>query len=63
MLIMSKEHHDLMAAFERPFKTKPARENKELWRHSIYCDGAINRDFLKFREGYALAKAIYKTNQ
>ena len=51
-----------MAVFEQRFKSKPAREGKHLWKHSIYCDGQINRDFLKFREGYALAKAIYQGN-
>ena len=60
MTLTSKEHYDLMTNFEQQFKTKPAREPKELWKHSIYCDGYINRDFLKFREGYALAKAIYQ---
>jgi len=61
MTITSKEHFDLLAQFEKPFKSKPAREEKSLWAHSIYCDGAINRDFLRFREGYALAKSIYQT--
>lgn len=59
MTLASKEHYELMEHFERQLKTKPAREKKEFWKHSIYCDGATNRDFLKFREGYALAKAIY----
>ena len=60
MTLTSKEHYDLMANFEQQFKTKPEREAKELWKHSIYCDGQINRDFIRFREGYALAKAIYQ---
>lgn len=60
MSIQSKEHYDLMTNFEQQFKTKPTRESREIWKHSIYCDGRINRDFLKFREGYALAKAIYQ---
>lgn len=47
---------------ERGNDIATAREGKHLWKHSIYCDGQINRDFLKFREGYALAKAIYQGN-
>ncbi len=62
MTIQSKEHYDLMAQFEQQFKTKPAREAKEFWKHSIYCDGHINRDFIKFREGYSLAKSIYQNS-
>jgi len=60
MTLTSKEHYDLMENFEQQFKTKPIRESKEFWKHSIYCDGQINRDFLKFREGYSLAKSIYQ---
>ena len=57
--VTSKEHEDLMANFEQQFKVKPAREPKDLWKHSIYCDGYINRDFINFRNGYTLAKFIY----
>ena len=62
MQLTSKEHHELMASFEQQCKTKPARESKDLWSiGAIYCDGPTNRDFLRFREGYSLAKAIYQT--
>ena len=61
MLLISQEHHDLMIEFEKRYKRKPDRESKQLWPQChIYCNGDVNREFLAYREGYALAKAIYQ---
>jgi hypothetical protein len=61
MTLNSQEHYDLMAQWEQRFKAKLEREPKELWpRQRIYCNGQINEQFIAFRDGYALAKAIYQ---
>ena len=60
MQLISKEHCELMEHFERRYRHKLAREPKTLWHIAIYCDGKINEAFKLFREGYALAKAIYQ---
>jgi len=62
MQITSKEHYEMMENFEQRFKAKPTREPKDLWSKGVvYCDGHLNRDFLLFRQGYSLAKAIYQS--
>ncbi len=56
-MLMTKEHYDLMASFEREHKHRGvAREkDKELWkRGAVYEDGHVNDLFLAYRKGYAL---------
>jgi hypothetical protein len=61
MQLGSKEHIDVMAAFEGMYKHKLEREPKELWvKGYVYCDGEKNILFDMFRKGYALAKCTYR---
>lgn len=56
-MLMTKEHDDLMAGFERDHKHRLlAREkDKENWkRGNVYEDGHVNELFLAYRKGYAL---------
>jgi hypothetical protein len=56
-MLMTKEHYELMASFEREHKHRRlAREkDKELWkRGAVYEDGHVNELFLAYRKGYAL---------
>lgn len=60
MQIVSKEHYDLMAQFEREFKGQRLdREDKSMWpRGAVYQSGETNNLFLAYRRGYALAAAL-----
>jgi len=63
MTIDSKEHQEIMEHFERHlFKgIRLAREEKRLWsKGHIYCHCDVNRQFLAYRQGYALAKSIFQ---
>lgn len=57
--LKSKEHYEMIAAFERMSKSMKARvrldrEPKELWsKGCIYQDGCTNELFLAFRLGHA----------
>ena len=56
-MLMTKEHYELMASFEREHKhRRPSREkDKELWKLGhVYEDGHVNELFLAYRKGYAL---------
>lgn len=57
-MLMTKEHYELMEAFEREHKHhRLDRENKELWKSgNVYEDGRANELFLAYRKGYALGK-------
>lgn len=56
-MLMTQEHYDLMAAFERNRSERFDKEDKALWpKGIIYQDGRVNALFLAFREGYAYAK-------
>ncbi len=57
-MLNTKEHHDLMAKFERDFKGERFdKENKELWtKGRIYQNGNVNNLFLAYRMGYAFGK-------
>jgi hypothetical protein len=59
MTLLGKEHHDLMANFEKLYKGRRLdREDKALWPQGvIYQDGEVNRLFEAYRHGYALGKA------
>lgn len=57
-MLISKEHHDLMAAFEKEFVGhRMDREDKTLWaKGNIYQNGETNNLFLAFRRGAAYGK-------
>lgn len=57
-MLQSKEHYDLLAMFEKEFKTmRLDKEAKELWQRGIiYQNGEVNKLFLAYRKGYALGK-------
>lgn len=57
-MLQTKEHYDLMAAFERCHVERFDKETKDLWpKGIIYQDGRVNALFLAYRRGYAYAKA------
>lgn len=57
-MLKSKEHYDLIAAFERSRKERFDKEEKSLWGKGIvYQDGRVNALFLAYRNGYAYCQA------
>ena len=62
MSLTSKEHYELMAAFEKQFMyLRLDREAKSLWPTGrIYQDGQANELFLAFRCGAAYAAATLR---
>lgn len=66
MDLLSHDHYDLMAQFEKTFfsKHKPAREAKEFWpMGAVYCDGHINNQFLAYQHGYAYGLVMGRDGQ
>ena len=60
-MLLTLEHYDLMAQFEREFPGRHDKEQKALWPNGIiYQDGQINELFKAYRRGYALSKAIHQ---
>lgn len=60
-MLNTKEHYDLIEAFERTFRHhgRLDKESKDLWpRGSIYCDGRMNDLFNAYRQGYAYGKVV-----
>ena len=56
-MLRTKEHYDLMTAFERDAHGRVDREPKELWvRGNIYQDGHVNEAFRAYRAGYAYGR-------
>jgi len=56
-MLMTKEHYELMASFEREHKHHrlDREKDKELWKKgAVYQDGRVNELFLAYRKGYAL---------
>lgn len=56
-MLMTKEHYDLMASFEREHKhcRLDREKDKELWKKgAVYQDGHVNELFMAYRKGYAL---------
>lgn len=56
-MLMTKEHYELMASFEREHKHRrlDREKDKELWKKgAVYQDGHVNELFLAYRKGYAL---------
>jgi len=57
-MLNSKEHYDLMSAFESQHSGRFDKEEKTLWpKGVIYQDGRVNELFLAFRRGHAYAEA------
>ena len=59
-MIKTKEHYELIDAFELQFKHKCLdKERKELWTSgAIYQNGEVNQLFLAFRLGYSYGRAV-----
>jgi len=57
--LLSKEHYELIAQFEKEFKgCRLDKEEKSFWsKGNIFQSGEVNNLFLAYRRGYALAKA------
>ena len=56
-MLMTKEHYELMASFEREHKHRrlSREKDKELWKSGyVYEDGQVNDLFVAYRKGYAL---------
>lgn len=57
--LLSKEHYDLMAQFEREHSGRFDKEDKALWPNGfIYQDGHVNELFLAYRRGYEYARVL-----
>ena len=65
MHLGTKEHEDIIAAFERAFPYgRKDKEPKEHWKNgNVYQDGQYNQLFLAFRHGIAYAQCIERLNQ
>lgn len=62
-MLVTKEHYDLLAQFEREHSGRFDKEAKEFWpRGIIYQDGHMNELFLSYRRGYAFAVADYRSD-
>ncbi|WP_258129197.1 HNH endonuclease [Achromobacter anxifer] len=62
-MLVTKEHYDLLAQFEREHSGRFDKEAKEFWpRGIIYQDGRMNELFLSYRRGYAYAVADYRSD-
>lgn len=65
MKLGSKEHYDMLDAFERSFKSMQLygrldRESQDWWSRGVfYQDGQVNVMFRTFTAGYAEARCIY----
>ena len=58
---MNKEHHEIMAVFERTIGKghRLDHEDRALWaRGCVYQNGEVNELFKAFRSGFALAKSM-----
>jgi hypothetical protein len=59
MSLLSKEHYELIAMFDREFShLRLDKESKDIWsKGHIYQSGEANNLFLAYRRGFALGKA------
>ena len=64
-MLGSKEHYDIIDAFERSHSgLRLDRESKEFWsKGHVYQNGEANSLFLAYREGVSFAKAYYRDNE
>lgn len=61
--LLTKEHYDLMAQFEREHSGRFDKEDKALWlKGIIYQDGRVNELFLVYRRGYAFCEADMRSD-
>ena len=61
--IQTKEHQDIMEAFERAEKITPAyREaDRKYWQiGAVYKDGRLNERFKAFRAGVSFGKTYFR---
>jgi hypothetical protein len=61
--IGSKEHYELMAAFEKQYRNELVLTQgpNDLWSSGIiYTNGMTNKIFLAYRIGYSLGRAVEK---
>lgn len=59
MSLLSKDHYDLMDAFEREYRGhRLDRESKEFWpKGNVYQSGETNALFLAYRRGASYGRA------
>ena len=60
MTVGTKEHYEMMAAFEKILGYSPKKESQD--QHAkghIYCNGEINTQFKMFSAGYSFGRAVY----
>lgn len=62
MLLVTKEHYDIIDAFERSFPhVQKTKEDKSMWSKGyVYTNGDTNNLFIAFRHGAAFAKAYFR---
>lgn len=60
MQLITREHQEIMAMFDRQFKGRRLdKEDKTMWpKGIIYQDGHTNELFLAFRHGVAYGQAV-----
>lgn len=60
MTLLSQDHYELIAMFDRLFKGKRLdKEPKEIWaKGRIYQNGEVNELFLAFRQGVAYGQRV-----
>lgn len=59
MQIVTQEHYDIIAMFERIYSGRFDKEDKALWaKGHVYQDGEMNNLFLAFRHGVAFGKVL-----
>lgn len=60
MQIHTKEHQDIIKAFEGLHAGRFDKEDKELWvKGYVYQDGELNKQFIAFRHGYSVGRSAY----
>ena len=58
-MLNTKEHDDIMEAFERTNPGRVDREDRSIWTIGrIYQSGEVNNLFIAYRRGYALGKSV-----
>jgi hypothetical protein len=60
MTLLSQDHYDLIAMFDRLYKGERLdKETKDMWpKGYVYQNGETNRLFLAFRQGVAYGRAV-----
>lgn len=56
-MLLTKEHYELMAQFEKAYHGRMDKEEKADWsRGIIYQDGKVNEMFKIYRAGFSYGK-------